>query len=231
MTNKSLLTKILGITLITTAVSGYPSQSYENNEYFNQKSFMEARETTKEMIKKREIRENILASVILSETFTPEKTVELLDKGINRGEGLPDYMNEGFVYCIVKKESNWNPNAMSHENAKGLGQLTQATWEENNPEVSYNRVYDPEANLETVVKTINGNEKYFGINHPNWESLPTQEKLEIHAATYNWGRKNLKKIGWNLNKKNKIPRETKDFVYKIIKSYNSLQPKASNTSA
>jgi len=170
----------------------------------------------------RDLLQKIIKYKLNTGKFSPEQTIGLLKKGITESQGLPGYMDEGYIYCLINQESYWNPKAESEAGARGLGQIMRNTWKDYCPIESYNKAYDPESNIKTSVKVIKGNEKYFKRFHPNWEEVSREEKLKLHVAAYNWGPSNVKKIDWNLNKTKEIPRETRDHVKKILNDYNNL---------
>lgn len=60
--------------------------------------------------------------------------------------GIPANLFEG----LITTESNWNPNAVSDQGAKGLGQLTDGTA----ADVGCTRPFDPEDNLEGSAKYL-----------------------------------------------------------------------------
>lgn len=216
------LKQILAIGTIAIGATLYPSPSSEKifispkliqNEYILKRDV----KASKEHLEKRIINERLNTG-----EFSPRKVVELLEKGEKEGGGLPKYIDLPFLYTLVEAESEWNPLAKSEKGAKGLAQITEDTWEDYNLQTPYKEAYNPEANLETAVKIIRGHEEYFSKNHSRWNYLKKEEKLKIHAAAYNWGKSKLKKIKWNLNNKRKIPKETRNHIKKIMKTYEKI---------
>jgi len=216
------LTKFLSMGLITAAIGMHPSFSYTNlSQFYSRLTEQEKKIPTK--VRGEELQKIIIQEELNTGRFSSEQVVEMIEKSIQKVGSLPEYMDEGTIYSFVDNESSWNPRAKSKKGARGLGQITKDTWKTYNPKVSYSKVYEPVENLETTVKVINGHEEYFEKMHPRWEDLPKEEKLKIHAAAYNWGKGNLKKIGWDLEKQEKrIPRETKRHIKKILRTYEAL---------
>ncbi len=233
MVKKSLLTKLIGIGTIATAIALSPSQSYEDTSYFSEPIFIEAREKSTEMIheerrieeekrKKEDMVKKVLAAEFDIGKYTSEQAIKIIEKGISHSGELPPYMDVGYLFCIINNESGGNPKAKSKKGARGWFQLMPETWKDYNPRTSFDRAYDPEENTKTAIKAINGNEAYFEEKHPRWNALSTEEKLELHAAAYNWGKGNLRRIGWDLNKKKRIPFETRKHIKEIMKDYRNL---------
>lgn len=221
MVKKSLITKLFGIGLIAATITLYPSGSHEENNYFKQKEFL-ASVARAEEIMKEEIKKNMLTFAFDTGQYTPEQAITLLEKGIKKVGKIPSYMDVGYLSCLAKKESGWNPNAESPMGARGLLQIMPETWEEHNPGKSFNLAYNPNENIKTAIEAINANEEYFEKTHPSWNNLSKEKKLRIHAAAYNWGIKNVKRIGWDLGQKRRIPFETRSHVRTILEDYNLL---------
>jgi hypothetical protein len=223
MTKNSLL-KILGTGIIATSIILQPTFSYEKifkyplliNSYTSP-SKERSPAKSGEYLKKK-----ILKKKLNTGKYTPKQTVELLEKGIKNGGGLPEKMDITFIYSLIEKESEWNPKAKSSVGARGLGQIMKGTWEDYSPKRVYNDAYNPEKNLETVVKIINGHEEYFSTYHPNWSKLGKKEKLKIHIAAYNWGQRRIKDINFNLKNEKKIPLQTKNHIKRVMEIYERI---------
>ena len=126
-------------------------------------------------------------------------------------------VEENLIYAIIKAESNFNPNAVSTQKAKGLMQLIDSTAEEvaskNKIELTDESIFDPETN-------INLGTKYIAI------LLEKYECIEVALAAYNAGSGNVDK--WIANGTIKadgsdienIPyKETNTYVRKIMRDY------------
>ena len=80
----------------------------------------------------------------------PLKYSELVTR-YSREYGLDEYL----VYAFIKTESSFNPEAESYLGARGLMQIMPETFEwiryrlseEDNPEISYDSMYDAEENI------------------------------------------------------------------------------------
>ena len=126
-------------------------------------------------------------------------------------------VNEDLVYAIIKAESNFDENAVSASNAKGLMQLMYATAEEVAEqcgiELTEENIFDPEINIKIGCWYLNKLYKEFG-------------RLDLVIAAYNGGSGNVNK--WlnddSYSKDGKsldlIPfEETSMYVKKITKNY------------
>ena len=126
-------------------------------------------------------------------------------------------VEENLIYALIKAESNFNPNAVSHQNAKGLMQLMYSTAQElaNKCQINLTEVniLDPDIN-------INLGTQYIAT------LLDKYECMEVALAAYNAGSGNVDK--WIKNGVIKadgsdienIPyKETNTYVRKIIRDY------------
>lgn len=225
MTKKSLL-NILKTGIIATSIILQPTWGYEKIiEYpllINSSIYQPYTSSSKGKSSAKSgeyLKNKILEEKLNTGKYTPKQMVELLEKGIKSGGGLPEKMDITFVYSLIEKESEWNPKAKSSVGARGLGQIMKRTWKNYSPKRTYNEAYNPEKNLETVVKILNGHEEYFSNYHPNWNKLEKKEKLKIHAAAYNWGQRRMKDINFNLKNEKKIPLQTKNHIKKVMEVY------------
>ena len=126
-------------------------------------------------------------------------------------------VEEDLIYALIKAESNFDANAISNKNAKGLMQLMYSTAEEiankSGIELTEENILDPDTNINIGTKYIsNLLEKY--------------NCIEVALAAYNAGSGNVDK--WIKNGTIKsdgsdienIPyKETNTYVRKIMRDY------------
>lgn len=105
----------------------------------------------------------------------------------------------GLIKAVIKAESGFNPNAVSHAGAQGLMQLMPGTARA----LGVSDSFDPEQNvmagtrfLRDLLKRYNGN-------------------LDSALAAYNWGPGNVDR------KPEHLPRETRDYLVRVKQLYNS----------
>ena len=126
-------------------------------------------------------------------------------------------IEENLIYAIIKAESNFNPNAVSSQKAKGLMQLMDSTAKEIankiGIEITDKNIFEPETN-------INIGTKYIAA------LLEKYECIEVALAAYNAGSGNVDKWIANGTIKadgsdiEKIPyKETNMYVRKIMRDY------------
>lgn len=126
-------------------------------------------------------------------------------------------IEENLIYAIIKAESNFNPNAVSSQKAKGLMQLMDSTAKEIankiGIEITDKNIFEPETN-------INIGTKYIAT------LLEKYECIEVALAAYNAGSGNVDKWIANGTIKadgsdiEKIPyKETNMYVRKIMRDY------------
>lgn len=126
-------------------------------------------------------------------------------------------VDEYLIYAIIKAESNFNQNAVSHREAKGLMQLIYSTAEDIakriNIEINEEKVLEPDTNINLGTKYISMLiQKYNNIN--------------LALAAYNAGSGNvddwiekgtLKSDGSDIEN---VPfTETNNYVRKILRDY------------
>lgn len=128
-------------------------------------------------------------------------------------------LDPNFVAAVIKTESNFENDAVSHRGAYGLMQIMPDTadwinYQMGNKEISYDRLYDPEINIK------------MGCWYLDNLSLEFNGDLSLILAAYNGGRGNVQKWlkdeefskdGENLHN---IPfKETREYVEKVDKNY------------
>lgn len=130
-------------------------------------------------------------------------------------------VDENLIYATIKTESNFNANATSSVNAKGLMQLMDSTAEEliesiedDSKEID---LFDPDINIRLGTKYLSG-------------LIDKYNCIELALAAYNAGSGNvdnwiktgiLKKDGSNIEN---IPyKETNNYVRKILRDYKIYQ--------
>ncbi|MEW9095157.1 MAG: lytic transglycosylase domain-containing protein [Clostridiaceae bacterium] len=90
------------------------------------------------------------------------------------------------VFSVIKAESNFNPNAVSHKDAYGLMQVTSTTgeWIAEQMKIedfTLNKLFEPEYNIHMGCWYIDNLRKEFGDN------------MDVVLAAYNAGRGNVQK--------------------------------------
>lgn len=126
-------------------------------------------------------------------------------------------VEEDLIYALIKAESNFDPNAVSHQNAKGLMQLMESTAEDLAKkckiELTDKNILEPEINIQLGTK-------YISI------LLDKYECVEVALAAYNAGSGNVDKwIEKGIIKSDgsdieNIPyKETNMYVRKIMRDY------------
>lgn len=105
----------------------------------------------------------------------------------------------GLIKAVIKAESDFNPNAVSHAGARGLMQLMPATARS----LGVSDSFDPEQNvmagtrfLKDLLDRYNGN-------------------LDSTLAAYNWGPGNVDR------RPERLPRETREYLVKVKQLYSS----------
>ena len=162
----------------------------------------------------------IALAVILAEPIKKQITKTLYKKEYS--EYVTKYakqygVEEDLIYALIKAESNFDPNAVSHQNAKGLMQLMNSTAEDlakkNKINLTDKNILEPEVNIKLGTQYIS-------------LLLNKYECIEVALAAYNAGSGNVDK--WIKNGVIKadgsdienIPyKETNTYVRKIMRDY------------
>ncbi|MFQ6082309.1 MAG: transglycosylase SLT domain-containing protein [Candidatus Aminicenantia bacterium] len=113
--------------------------------------------------------------------------------------GVKYRIDLSLIHSIISAESNYNPRAVSPKGAIGLMQLMPETAKR----YGVNNPYDPVQNIEGGIKYLKDLIKLYN------------GKTSLILAAYNAGQEAVKKY-------NGIPpyQETKDYIRKVMKSYN-----------
>ena len=126
-------------------------------------------------------------------------------------------VDENLIYAIIKAETNFDPNAVSNKDARGLMQLMYDTAADDAKiveiEINEQNLLEPEIN-------INLGTKYISM------LIEKYENIEVALAAYNAGSGNVDKwIAENTIKADgsnieNIPfKETNNYVRKILRDY------------
>ncbi|OGU25802.1 MAG: hypothetical protein A2X85_16560 [Geobacteraceae bacterium GWF2_54_21] len=108
-------------------------------------------------------------------------------------------VDTSLIKAVIKAESNFNPQAVSHAGARGLMQLMPATARS----LGVNDSFDPEQNVMAGTRFLGDLlQRYNG-------------DLDSALAAYNWGPGNVDK------RPDRLPRETRDYLVKVKQHYTS----------
>jgi soluble lytic murein transglycosylase len=136
--------------------------------------------------------------------FVPPSTIDndSYDKLILHHSGVHG-VDPSLVKAVMKAESNFNPNAVSHKGAQGLMQLMPDT----SRLMRVNDPFDPEEN-------IRGGTKYLKLLDEIFEG-----NIELVLAAYNAGPQRVKEHNMN------VPpiEETRTFIKRVKQYYNKLK--------
>lgn len=136
--------------------------------------------------------------------FTPLNDIDSssYDKMIMHHSNI-NGVDPSLVKAVMKAESNFNPNAVSHKGAQGLMQLMPDT----SRQMRVDNPFDPEEN-------IRGGTKYLKLLDEIFEG-----NLELVLAAYNAGPQRVREHNMN------VPpiEETKTFIKRVKHYYNKLK--------
>lgn len=131
-------------------------------------------------------------------TSTPRTDATWLDPIISKASRKYG-VDVGLIKAVIKAESDFNPQAVSHAGARGLMQLMPATARS----LGVSDSFDPEQNvmggtrfLKDMLQRYNGN-------------------VDAALAAYNWGPGNVDKHS------DRLPRETRDYQARVKQLYAS----------
>ena len=127
-------------------------------------------------------------------SFTPEQVDAAIDQAAARHN-----LDPNLVRAVIKVESNFNPNAVSHKGAMGLMQLMPSTARQ----LKVTNPFDPEQNVDA------------GVRHLKALLQNYRGNVSLTLAAYNAGEGAVARSAG-------IPRiaETQDYVRKITALYN-----------
>jgi soluble lytic murein transglycosylase-like protein len=108
-------------------------------------------------------------------------------------------VDAGLIKAVIKAESNYNPNAVSHAGAQGLMQLMPGTARG----LGVNNSFDPEQNVMAGTRFLSDLLKHYNGN------------LDSSLAAYNWGPGNVDK------RPDRLPQETRNYLVRVKQLYSS----------
>lgn len=124
-------------------------------------------------------------------------------------------VNWKYFVCQIYYESDFNPNAISNENAKGYMQITSFIYSED---------IDPYNPINNIFIGIT----YWNYLYNKYNDVPEDERILFTTAAYNCGPTRLNNIikQYNIISYNDIekylPKETQKYVNNIINLYNNI---------
>ena len=130
---------------------------------------------------------------------------------------------ESLIPYIIQQESRGNPHAVSEKGAIGLMQITPIVLREYCQEeigdlvgeftrINQNILFDRDKNIMIGTWYLNRLKDHY---------LKDDFTIPRLLSCYNAGPTKMKKLNWNIDK---APKETRDYVYKIIKNWNIAHP-------
>lgn len=150
-------------------------------------------------------------SYILFDIRTPLKYSEFVIK-----YGRENNIDEALIYSVIKAESGFKSDAVSHKGAMGLMQVMPdtAVWinEKYELKIEWLNLLDPEINIKIGVKYL----KYLSGKY---------DKTEYIIAAYNAGEGNMDK--WINADKDIAFKETRIYTDKVLENYKLYKRKLS----
>lgn len=137
-----------------------------------------------------------LVSAAVKQSNDPKGGSEWLDPIIEKASRRHG-VDVSLIKAVIKAESNFNPNAVSHAGAKGLMQLMPGTARA----LGVNDSFDPEQNIMAGTRFLGDL-----LNRYNGD-------LDSALAAYNWGPGNVDK------RPDRLPRETRDYLVQVKRLY------------
>jgi soluble lytic murein transglycosylase-like protein len=145
-----------------------------------------------------ELADEVPAAIPVAQASPPHTDLGWLDPVIAKASKKYG-VDFSLIKAVIKAESNFNPQAISHAGARGLMQLMPATARS----LGVNDSFDPEQNvmggtrfLKDMLQRYNGD-------------------VDAALAAYNWGPGNVDKRSEHL------PRETRDYLTRVKQLYAS----------
>lgn len=109
-------------------------------------------------------------------------------------------VDAGLIKAVIKAESNFNPQAVSHAGARGLMQLMPATARS----LGVDDSFDPEQNVMAGTRFLKDMlQRYNG-------------DVDSALAAYNWGPGNVDR------RPDRLPRETRDYLVRVKQLYSTF---------
>lgn len=105
----------------------------------------------------------------------------------------------GLIKAVIKSESNFNPQAVSHAGAQGLMQLMPATARS----LGVSDSFDPEQNVMAGTRFLSDMLRRYNGD------------VDSALAAYNWGPGNVDR------RPDRLPRETRDYLVRVKQLYSS----------
>lgn len=145
-----------------------------------------------------ELTSGITDSATAAQTSKPHTDTAWLDPIISRASRKYG-VDVGLIKAVIKAESDFNPQAVSHSGARGLMQLMPATARS----LGVNDSFDPEQNVMGGTRFLKDMLQRYDGN------------VDSALAAYNWGPGNVDK------RSDHLPRETRDYLVRVKQLYAS----------
>jgi hypothetical protein len=128
-------------------------------------------------------------------------TIIKVEKTLSNMKMPTDYITPKHIMALIWQESKFEANAENGIKAFGLMQVMKDSWSlKEKYEDNKGRI---EKNIEAGIQILREKEAYCRKNHPNWDKLTNDDKIDILFAAYNCGEGKLdKKYHWNISKSN-----------------------------